>query len=81
MLGVLPIGRQRENQPQQTAFFWSLKTGDFERWRRQGLDAWKDGVLRHWPEAMPLLESIIAPEQMILATYDHHTLALPFGPE
>ena len=79
MLGVLPIGRQRELMPEQTAFFWSLKTAEFGVWRQRGLAALKDQVLRHWPECSPVLEAIISPEQMILAAYDHHTLALPYG--
>ncbi len=79
MLGVLPIGRQREDAVMETAFFWSLKTADFDQWRVSGLDSWKDKVRRYWPETVPLLETITTPEQMILASYDHHTLPLPFG--
>lgn len=81
MLGVLPIGRQLEGAAAQTAFFWSLKTADFPRWQADGLEAWKANVLRHWPDAAPVLASISAPEQMVLASYDHHTLPLPFGPK
>ena len=36
MMGVLPIGAQREGMPQEAAFFWSLKTGDFPAWRSLG---------------------------------------------
>lgn len=79
MIGVLPIGRQREDGEAQTAFFWSLKTKDFAAWQAQGLEGWKGQVLGCWPEVQPVLETIDVPEQMVLASYDHHTLTLPFG--
>ena len=79
MIGVLPIGRQREGLAKQTAFFWSLKTGDFAAWRRAGLDTWKDQVGALWPETAGVLETITSADQMVLASYDHHTLSLPFG--
>jgi 2-polyprenyl-6-methoxyphenol hydroxylase-like FAD-dependent oxidoreductase len=79
MIGVLPIGRQHEDAEQQTAFFWSLKTQDFPAWRSGGLAAWKDRVAGLWPETAPILATITAPEQMVLASYDHHTLPLPYG--
>ena len=79
MIGVLPIGRQREGAENQTAFFWSLKTRDFEAWRRDGLAAWKSRVLRFWPETASILDTILSGDQMALASYDHHTLAKPFG--
>ena len=79
MIGVLPIGCQREGGVKQTAFFWSLKTGDFDAWRRAGLDCWKEQVSKLWPETSIVLETITSGDQMVLASYDHHTLALPFG--
>jgi 2-polyprenyl-6-methoxyphenol hydroxylase-like FAD-dependent oxidoreductase len=80
MIGVLPIGCQREGMEPQAAFFWSLKPDHFEDWRVAGLEAWKEQVRTHWPETVDLLETITSPEQMVLARYDHHTLALPYGP-
>ena len=79
MIGVLPIGRQREGTEDQAAFFWSLKTQDFSVWRASGLEIWKDRVRLLWPETAPILDGISAPGQMALASYDHHTLPLPFG--
>ncbi len=79
MVGVLPIGRQKEGGEDQTAFFWSLKTQDFPAWRDGGLERWKDRIREYWPETEPILASITEPEQMVLAAYDHHTLPLPFG--
>ncbi len=79
MIGVLPIGRMLEEAPQQAAFFWSLKTAEFDRWRAQGLETWKARVRSLWPECEGLLATIAHPEQMVLAHYHHHTLTLPFG--
>ena len=52
---------------------------DFPRWQAQGLEPWKARVRALWPETASLLDTITAPEQMVMARYDHHTLALPFG--
>jgi 2-polyprenyl-6-methoxyphenol hydroxylase-like FAD-dependent oxidoreductase len=79
MLGVLPIGRQHEQAETQTAFFWSIKTEDFPHWRQAGLDHWKSRVLGSWAECHPLMDCITSPEQMVLASYHHHTLSIPYG--
>jgi 2-polyprenyl-6-methoxyphenol hydroxylase-like FAD-dependent oxidoreductase len=36
-------------------------------------------VLVLWPETHELLNSITTADQMTMASYDHHTLSLPFG--
>lgn len=79
MIGVLPVGKRFTGDAPQTTFFWSLKTGDYARWRAQGLAPWRDHVLRLWPEAEPLVAQIRDPDQMVLASYGHHTLPLPYG--
>ncbi|MBG1231371.1 FAD-dependent oxidoreductase [Aestuariivirga litoralis] len=79
MCGVLPIGRMREGEEAQAAFFWSLKHQDYEAWRERGLERWKEDVLQLWPETVPLLASIKSENQMTLARYEHRTLPLPFG--
>ena len=79
MIGVLPIGRQREELAAQAAFFWSLKADDYPRWREGGLVRWKTEVHRLWPTVAPLLDAIASPGQMIFASYDHHTLPRPYG--
>ncbi len=79
MIGVLPIGRRHETDSPMAAFFWSLRTEDFPRWRADGLNRWKHRVRRYWPETSRLLDTIERPEQMVLAAYEHHTLPLPFG--
>ena len=79
MAGVLPIGAIREGEPQQAAFFWSLKTEDFPAWKAEGLEIWKARVLALWPQTEPLLNAVSTADQMVLARYDHHTLLLPYG--
>lgn len=80
MIGVLPVGRRFAGDEPQTTFFWSLKAKDYARWRADGLAAWKARVARLWPETEPLLAGIREPDQMVLASYGHHTLPLPYGP-
>lgn len=77
MIGVLPIGRQRPDGPEQAAFFWSLKASAFEAVRAEGFDALRDTILGHWPEVAPHLEAIGGFENMTLARYAHHTLGVP----
>lgn len=77
MVGVLPIGRLRENGERQAAFFWSLKHEDFSAWRAASLDAWKHDVLALWPETAPLLAQIERHDQLVFARYAHRTLRSP----
>jgi salicylate hydroxylase len=77
MVGVLPIGRPVTGEGPQTAFFWSLKPADYERWRSDGLAPWKERVRALWPQTAPLLDGIHDPEQMTFARYAHHTLRRP----
>jgi 2-polyprenyl-6-methoxyphenol hydroxylase-like FAD-dependent oxidoreductase len=79
MIGVMPVGRQREGGPSLTAFFWSIKPDLHAEFVARGLDAWKVGVCHYWPETAPLLDLITSFEQMTLARYAHHTMPLPVG--
>jgi 2-polyprenyl-6-methoxyphenol hydroxylase-like FAD-dependent oxidoreductase len=79
MIGVLPIGRLKEGEGKQAAFFWSLKTEDHPAWQREGLENWKTRVRGLWPDTGVLLDHITDPAQLTLASYGHHTLPLPFG--
>ena len=80
MAGVLPLGRPTPGQPSQAAFFWSLRADRLEHWHAQGLDAWKTEVLALWPATRPLLDQIIASEQLTFARYAHRTLTTPVAP-
>lgn len=77
MAGVLPIGRGANSAHAQAAFFWSLRADQLEPWRTAGLDRWKEDVLTLWPATAPLLDQIIAPEQLTFARYSHRTLRQP----
>lgn len=80
MVGVLPMGRIPGDPATKTAFFWSLKSGGYDAWRRRGLDAWRDEVMALWPETAPLLGQIDHPDRLVMARYTHHTLARPWSP-
>lgn len=80
MIGVLPVGRRFAGDEPQATFFWSLKAKDYPRWQAEGLAAWRAWVAGLWPETEPLLAEIREPDQMVLASYGHHTLPLPYGP-
>ena len=79
MVGVLPVGRRHESGPNEATFFWSLKPRDYERWRADGLDAWKARARAVWPQTEPLLAHITDPDHLVLASYGHHTLKRPFA--
>jgi salicylate hydroxylase len=80
MIGVLPIGRVQQGGQDLAALFWSIKPSDYQRWLDDGLDAWKDKVLKLWPQTAPLLDFIQHPEDLTLARYCHSTLANPVAP-
>jgi 2-polyprenyl-6-methoxyphenol hydroxylase-like FAD-dependent oxidoreductase len=79
MIGVLPVGRRREGEREEAAFFWSMRVDDFDAWRKAGLDTWKEQVRGLWPDTSPLVDAIRAPDEMTLARYGHHTLARPYA--
>jgi 2-polyprenyl-6-methoxyphenol hydroxylase-like FAD-dependent oxidoreductase len=79
MIGVLPVGKTEPGGRQQVTFFWSIKPGDVESWRDQGLDVWQQTVLSMWPETAPLLGLITDAEQLTFAGYTHHTMTSPWG--
>jgi 2-polyprenyl-6-methoxyphenol hydroxylase-like FAD-dependent oxidoreductase len=79
MIGVLPIGRPAPQAPPMAAFFWSLKPDDAESVRAAGLDAWKARVAGLWPDCRAYLDQIGSFDQLTLARYGHHTLAVPAG--
>ena len=89
MAGVLPCGKLSERskslQPsgqaseQLATFFWSIKADEVDQLKKEGLDAWKSHVLKVWPQTHELLQQITHWDQLIHATYSHHTLKYPFG--
>ena len=80
MAGVLPLGRPHADRPAQAAFFWSLRADRLDAWRAQGLNRWKDEVRSLWPATGPLLDQVVATDQLTFARYSHRTLATPVQP-
>jgi 2-polyprenyl-6-methoxyphenol hydroxylase-like FAD-dependent oxidoreductase len=79
MIGVLPIGRSERGGPDLAALFWSLKPDDYDALKRDGLEAWRQAVLRHWPQVRPYLDTVPDFTTMTLARYAHHTMIDPTG--
>ena len=79
MIGVLPIGRPEEAAQPMAAFFWSLKPQEFEKLRKDGLEAWKARVVALWPQCAAYADQIDDFDQLTLARYGHHTLKEPAG--
>ncbi len=73
MVGVLPLGGGK------AAFFWSLRGDGLAGWRAGGLAPWKEQVAALWPQVRPLLDQIVAPEQLTFARYTHRTVRNPAG--
>ncbi|MDA4805204.1 FAD-dependent monooxygenase, partial [Enterobacter hormaechei] len=61
------------------AFFWSTKPDEAEALRAAGIESWKDRVLSLWPECSAYTDQIGGFDDMTLARYGHHTLAMPAG--
>jgi 2-polyprenyl-6-methoxyphenol hydroxylase-like FAD-dependent oxidoreductase len=79
MIGVLPIGRPEPGAEKMAAFFWSLKPADADAVRALGLGAWKERVVRLWPECQAFTSQIESFDQLSLARYGHHTMKRPTG--
>jgi len=77
MIGVLPIGRPEPGAEEMAAFFWSLKPADVAQVWEAGLDAWKERVVRLWPQCEAFTTQIDGFDQLSLARYGHHTMKLP----
>ncbi|MHB2264368.1 FAD-dependent oxidoreductase [Aliihoeflea sp. PC F10.4] len=80
MIGVMPIGRSSPQGARQAAFFWSVKVENADAVRARGLESWKATVASIWPETYVFLDQINHFDQLALARYGHHTLAIPTGP-
>lgn len=79
MIGVLPIGRREPGCEDMAAFFWSIKPDEADAVRVLGVEAWKARVAGYWPETKPYLDQISSFDDLTLARYGHHTLAVPAG--
>ena len=69
MCGILPIGRRPGETTARAAFFWSLRTADFETWKHDDIDTWKRRVLALWPQVRPFLDQIRRHDDLTTASY------------
>lgn len=80
MIGYLPIGRATPTGPNLAALFWSLKTTDYDGWRK-GFAEWRERIVELWPQLAPNIDTLREPDDLTLASYMHFTAAKPFkGP-
>lgn len=69
MVGMLPVGTRPNDPEPKLSFFWSLPTGAFDAWQRDGLQAWMDRVGELWPVLSPWMASIQDASQLARASY------------
>ncbi|WP_349434816.1 NAD(P)/FAD-dependent oxidoreductase [Pararhizobium sp. A13] len=79
MIGLLPTGRIRRDEPERVAFFWSLKVADVEAVKAAGLERWKAIIRGYWPDCVSFLDQIEDWDQLTLARYAHRTALPPFS--
>jgi len=77
MIGILPCGQLPDDHRQLATLFYSIEGKDYQRWKQQGLNLWKNELTTLWPETAPLLEQINQQEQITFTTYSHHTVRPP----
>ena len=74
MLGFLPTGLAPGTDAPVVSLFWSIRADRVADWRRAGLAAWREQVLRLDPRAEPILATIGDLEGVLFARY--HDVAM-----
>ena len=69
MIGLLPVGKDPRDGTDKCAFFWSLRSHDYQSWRDTGLPVWKEQVRHCWPEIEPMLSQFEHADNLTFATY------------
>jgi len=80
MLGLLPTGLgPLDDGPREhhVSLFWSIRMDLIDDFRRSGLVAWKDQILRYEPDAAFVLDQIESGEQLLTAGY-HDVVMSPW---
>lgn len=83
MLGFLPTGvgpASTGNRVPLVSLFWSLNAEGVLEWRRAGLGAWRDRVLRLAPQAAPLLDQVASLDQLLFVRYSDVSMSRCDGP-
>jgi salicylate hydroxylase len=79
MVGILPIGRVPGSNQPLAAFFWSLRTADFNTWRATPFDTWQAEVIALWPQAAPFVQQFKSHADLAPASYADVWLKAPFA--
>ena len=69
MIGILPVGRNKDNNTTRAAFFWSMRHKDYPQWRSTDLAEWKNYVIYLWPEIRSLVNQFAKHDDLMLAAY------------
>ena len=72
MLGLLPTGLgpvDSGGDQHRVSLFWSIRMDRVDDFRRAGLAAWKQQILRYEPDAEFILDQIESAEQVLTAGY------------
>lgn len=69
MIGVLPVGRCVDRDDRWLTFYFSLPGNEVDAFDAPALERLRGRVAVLWPELLPLLAGIEAPEQMQRARY------------
>ncbi|WP_029040081.1 FAD-dependent oxidoreductase [Cucumibacter marinus] len=79
MIGILPIGKLRQDGVPLSAFFWSIRHNESEGLKIGGLPGWKKQIESYWPKATAHANQVHRIEDLVPAIYGHHTLKVPAG--
>ncbi|HEY8189664.1 MAG TPA: NAD(P)/FAD-dependent oxidoreductase [Micavibrio sp.] len=69
MIGVMPMGKLNGDSCESVAFFWSLRSREYDEWRASGLSAWKNHAISLWPEIGPLIHQFKTADDLNFAAY------------
>jgi 2-polyprenyl-6-methoxyphenol hydroxylase-like FAD-dependent oxidoreductase len=69
MLGFLPTGLGPTGDVPLVSLYWSIHSDRIDRWRSEGLDAWKAEVLSADPRAEPVLDQVHSLDEIVYGPY------------
>lgn len=77
MIGLLPVGRRADRDGRWLTFYFSLPGEQLDAFDAPALARLRERVATLWPEALPLLAGINAPEQLQRARYRDVVMPVP----
>lgn len=69
MVGVLPVGCLHGDDGMSAAFFWSMRTADYPRWRAQPFAEWQRYASDVWPDTAALVGQFASHDDLTFASY------------